>query len=128
LRYAKDSPRIPVARGTEHDAQIGDRKVTYDVKRNWSLLALLVSHAAQATDFENPLAPRANTIRLSFGNAPGSPGATLSGLTGSGLPETVVFVSFDLQAPAAKDVPAKEGAGRSAVAVSAFPSHAPVIP
>ena len=96
-------------------------------RRNWSLLALIAGHAAAATDFENPLAPMANTIRLSFGNAPVSGAVAPTGLSGTGLPDTVAFVSFDIQAPAAKEVPAKEGAARNAVVVSAFPAHAPAI-
>lgn len=122
MRYAKDSPNVPVSSAPENDLQIGDRKVTYDYKKNWSLFALLLRHPALATDFENPLAPLPNTVRLDFGNAPGSPGTA-----GGKLADTIVFVTFNLQSPAAKDVPPKPGAARNMVVISGFPVSAPAI-
>jgi hypothetical protein len=92
--------------------RIEDRTVTFDFRQNWALLALLLSHPASATDFDNPLAPSPNTVRLSFANAPGPP------------PGTVVFTTFSLQAPAAKDAPP----AKSTLAIVPLPSSAPSLP
>lgn len=120
LRYAKDSLEVPVSLPGETDAAIGDRRVVYQIRKDWSLLALLIEHAAAATDFDNPLAPTPNTVRLRFGNAAAYPGALPAGKKPV---NTVVFASFTLQAPAAK-----EGAARSSIALSSFPVQAPVFP
>lgn len=118
LRYAKDSLEIPVFRPGETDVAIGDRRVVYQIRKNWSLLRLLIQHAAAATDFDNPLAPTPNTVRLRFGNAAAYPDAVAAGKKPA---DTVVFASFTLQAPAAK-----EGAARSSIELSSFPVQAPV--
>jgi type VI secretion system protein ImpL len=112
LRYAKDSPNVPVAKEPQVGMRIEDRTVTFDFRQNWALLALLLSHPASATDFDNPLAPSPNTVRLSFANAPGPP------------PGTVVFTTFSLQAPAAKDAPP----AKSTLAIVPLPSSAPSLP
>jgi type VI secretion system protein ImpL len=123
LRYATDSPNVPVATAAANDMQIADRTVTFSFTQNWSLLALLIRHAAASTDFDNPLAPPPNTVRLTFGNAPGSPGTT-----GQKPSATLVFVTFNLQAPAAKDAPPKEGAPKNTIVLSGFPVSAPQLP
>ena len=58
------------------------------------------------------------TVRLRFGNAAAYPGALPAGKKPA---DTVVFASFTLQGPAAK-----EGAARSSIELSAFPVQAPV--
>ncbi len=120
LRYAKDSLEVPVALRGETDAAIGNRLVVYQIRKNWSLLALLIGHAAAATDFDNPLAPIPNTVRLHFGNAPAYPDALPAGKKPV---DTLVFASFTLQAPASK-----EGAARTSITLSSFPVQAPVFP
>jgi type VI secretion system protein ImpL len=119
LRYAKDSPNIPLARQPQFGMQIADRTITFGFRQNWALFALLLSHPAGATDFDNPNAPVPNTVRLTFGNAPGS-----STAGGSGPPDTVVFTSFIVQAPAAKDAPP----AKNTLAIVALPANAPAIP
>jgi type VI secretion system protein ImpL len=118
LRYAKDSPYVPVAKTPDPDVQIGDRRITYSYKTGWSLFALLVQRAAAPVDFDNPLAPIPNTVKLTFANAPGA-----SAVGASKPADTTVYVSITLQSPAAK-----EGAAKNGVTISPFPVSAPVMP
>jgi hypothetical protein len=119
LRYAKDSPNVPVAKEPQVGMRIEGRTVTFDFRQNWALFALLLSHPASRTDFDNPRASSPNTVRLSFANAPVS-----SAASGSAPPGTVVFTTFSLQAPAAKDAPP----AKSTLEIVPLPSSAPSLP
>jgi hypothetical protein len=58
-------------------------------------------------------------VRLSFANAPVS-----SATIGSALPGTLVFTTFSLQAPVAKDAPP----AKSTLVIVPLPSSAPSLP
>lgn len=62
LRWASDSPRIPVLSQTERGASLQDRTLTYEYTNQWSLLTALEQHTATS----EPAFKDAEPVTLAF--------------------------------------------------------------
>jgi type VI secretion system protein ImpL len=119
LRFAKDSPEVPLTGGSAPDAQIAGRTVTYSYNDPWALFSLLRRHYGGAADygaasghllglmrFVIPINPDTSRINAP---APLPPGSMVR-----------VFIRGTLQVAGAK-APIE-------VPVAAFPEMAPALP
>lgn len=121
LRYAKDSPEVPVPAPTAGGEVVDGRTVTWKYGGNWSLFALLNQHPGLASEFNTTPEMLRSTVRLVIPVAPDT-----SQLNKKVAPistaetDTKVFLRIGLRVPDAK-------APRE-VPVVPFPVQAPALP
>ena len=117
MRYAKDSPTIPLAGGA--DAQVDGRTVTWTYSGGWSLFAMLAAHTGTASDYGATADALASTMRFVIPTQ-----LDAARPRGAGTPsppgETRVYVRLGLRIPGAKDV--------REVPIVSFPVKAPLVP
>ena len=92
LRYAKDSPYVPVATSDSGYTVQDQRTVTFNYSNLWSLFALLQSH----------LPPRGSAPDLAAFSFPNAPVPNQGTVTGASSSDTLVFIRIDLSSVAAK--------------------------
>ncbi|MGH9447294.1 MAG: hypothetical protein ACRD3O_16385, partial [Terriglobia bacterium] len=64
LRWAEDSPLIPVSKETAPDLEVNNREVIYHYNDPWSLLTLLLNHHAPAVAFRQFVDPDPYTLEF----------------------------------------------------------------
>lgn len=64
LRWANDSPTVPVAAPTLSRVKVKDRIAVFELKNQWSLLALLIRHAGDPSDFEQGVDTDVYTLKF----------------------------------------------------------------
>jgi type VI secretion system protein ImpL len=101
LRYAKDSPDIPRP-GTERNARVDGRSVSWTYAGGWSLFALLSQHTGIASEFNATPQAMASTATFAIPTLPD----TARERPPVPVPtpgETVVYLRFGLRIPDAKE-------------------------
>jgi type VI secretion system protein ImpL len=112
LRFAKDSPEIPVANS---DGKTDDLTVTYEARDPWALFTLLRSHSGVDGDFGAAIAKSAGIIRFIIPTALSGPHTATSQVSG----KAVVFVRLAAQVTGTKDT--------REIPIATFPQRAPQI-
>jgi type VI secretion system protein ImpL len=64
LRWAKDSPVIPVVDGPQPKVRVTDDTVVYEYSNRWSLISFLREHALAGMDFDRASDSRSHTLRF----------------------------------------------------------------
>ena len=124
LRWAKDSPRLPLPTGTGLERIEGGLNVIFEASGTWSLIRLMRDHAGQASDFVKGTDALPNTLRFVVANSaprqwlnPDAPAAA----AGRAENQTRVYIRF-LMATRPKE---KQPAQR--LALPLFPLRAPAL-
>jgi type VI secretion system protein ImpL len=76
LRWALDSPIVPVSTPGSASGSVADRTATYRYPQKWALFALLADHRATGADLQEPVPPPANPLLFEVGTAPAPPHRT----------------------------------------------------
>jgi type VI secretion system protein ImpL len=116
LRFAKDSPDIPVAGAAGPDARVDGRTVSYEYRDPWALLTLLRMHANSNADYGVSAGGSPGTLRFAIPTTADASRAKLQSapqvqgqvrvfmrltaqITGAKEPHEVMFPDFPEAAP-----------------------------
>ena len=112
LRWAKDSPDLPVSVPGQSDMTVVDHTATYTFRDPWSLVSMLVRHKAPAADLDRLLDSQPNTLVFHVRTAPD--GTSPAGANGRAV-DAKVFIRLALMLPEKKE----------SLAIPTFPVRAP---
>jgi len=122
LRFAKDSPDVPVAGASGADARVDGRTVSYEYRDPWALLALLRTHSNSSADYGAGYgaAPGSfpGTLRFAIPTAPDNSRAKAQAAQQT-QSQVRVFLRLTAQVPGAKEP--------HEVMLPDFPESAPVL-
>lgn len=121
LRWANDSPSVPMASVYESRVKVKDRTAILDFNNRWSLLYLLIKHAGSASDFDQGVDVEPYTLKFMIRTRPDTaPPAVVQRAQREELiaDEAQVYMRVGLLAPSKKEP----------LTLPSFPARAPKIP
>lgn len=121
LRWANDSPSVPIAGGTLSRVRVRERTAILEFNNRWSLLYLLLKHAGTAADFDKGIDIEPYTLRFPIRTRPdAAPGPPVRRAQPEDLITDLaqVYMRVSLLAPSKKE----------ALIVPSFPASAPKLP
>jgi hypothetical protein len=121
LRWANDSPSIPISGGTLSRVRVRDRTAILEFNNRWSLLYLLLKHAGTAADFDKGIDIEPYTLRFPIRTKPdATPGPPVRRAQPEDLMTDMaqVYMRVSLLAPSKKE----------ALILPTFPDSAPKLP
>lgn len=113
LRWAKDSPALPVLGKDQPDVRVNGREATFVYTDAWSLISLLARHHAPVAEFPSLVDPHPFTLAFALDTMEDL--STTSNKAVAVLKATKVFVQLSIMPPGKKD----------GLAPSPFPAKAP---
>ena len=113
LRWANDSPVLPVADSRQPNLRLGGRGVIFEYTNRWALFSFLRRHEAPASDIVKANDPKPYLLRFNVRTAPDPKwaGGTANRVDSS----ATVFMFFRVYTPG----------GKAALAIPPFPVRAP---